>query len=321
MSGLRYDRLRAEQRDDFLSLMEVAFDERQLFAQYLDHDARLHYSDCLVALDGSRLASTVQIFTRTIRLRGEEIVLGGIGSVATLPEYRRRGLATALLERAIDEMCARGMALSLLFSDRESFYGGLGWVPLRHPVHVVHPADGVPRAPSHPVRLFREGDLSAVEQLYDGYMRDLDVCTVRDAAYWKGQLQHAGNPDETFHVVERDGVVVAYARVIELMGMARVSEYGRVPDGASELAELLIAMAPEGRPIFVPACGDAALAAELARRAWQVDDIELPGPMWRVLDRPRLARLVEVASEASDERLLRALVATERSVFWPSDRF
>ena len=33
MSGMRYDRLCTEQRDEFLSLMEVAFDERQLFEQ------------------------------------------------------------------------------------------------------------------------------------------------------------------------------------------------------------------------------------------------------------------------------------------------
>jgi predicted acetyltransferase len=255
-------------------------------------------------------------------LRGEEIVLGGIGSVATLPEYRRRGLATALLERAIDEMRARNMGLSLLFSGRESFYGGLGWVPLGHPVHIVHSAGDSPRASSSSLgRPFHESDLSAVEQLYDRYTRDLDACTVRDAAYWRGQLRYAGNPDETFHVVERDRVVVAYARLIELEGMARVSEYGRVPDAASELAELLIAMAPEGRPIFVPGCGDAALATELAQRARQLDDIELPGLLWRVLDRPRLARLAGIESDVSDERLLRELVATERSVFWLSDRF
>ena len=126
MAGIELRTLQPVERSAFLDLMEVAFSERDLFARYLEVGL-VGPDDTLVALDGTRLVSSVQIFDKRIRLGRAVAGVGGIGSVATHPEYERRGLATLLLRRAIEEMQRRGHCLSLLFTGRLSFYDRLGW--------------------------------------------------------------------------------------------------------------------------------------------------------------------------------------------------
>lgn len=63
-----------------------------------------------------------------MKIMVEDIVIevGGIGGVATHPDYRRKGLMKNLLEFAISKMKERGCALSFLWGDRQR-YGNFGW--------------------------------------------------------------------------------------------------------------------------------------------------------------------------------------------------
>lgn len=316
---VEYRRLREGEREAFLDLMEAAFvdEQRAHFARYLDHDPLLGHDETLVALDAGRIVAAVQIFTRTIGLRGEPVLLGGIGSVGTHPEFERRGLSSELLRRAIDEMGDRGMALSLLFTGRTSFYQRLGWVQIPHPLLVArrrdHAGDGVGRA-------FRSADLPAVQRVYDGYSGTRDGATLRDEVYWRAQLRFAGQLDEHFVVLERAGRIVAYARRIRFHTLARIIEHGCERGHEGDLAELLLSLAPADAPIFLPHC-DAVLEAALAARAASCDRIAFPDQMWRVLDRTRLVALAEVDATIDDASLLGALVSGPDAVFWPADRF
>jgi len=321
MAQIEFRTLLAEERARFAELMSVAFSpqEGEVIARYLDHDPQLSERDTLVALDGDHLVASVQIFARAIQLAGKPVPLGGIGSVATHPEYEHRGIATELLRRAVDEMTARGMALSLLFTDRTSFYQRLGWIQIPYPVWVVRRSKSESGAATG--RPYQPSDLPCVKQIYDAYAADRPTTTCRDEAYWRGQLAFAGNPDENFRVVDGADEIAAYARRIEFMELARVIEYGRKDGAAPELAEVILEMTPADRPLFVPACGDQELADELGRRARSLNTVVFAETMWRILDRSRLEKQSGLSSDASDADILYALVSTPRSVFWTSDRF
>jgi predicted acetyltransferase len=311
--------LQRSERGAFIDLMRAAFDETFMFDRYLDHDRGLGDGDTLVALVDGRIVSAVQIFTRAIRLRGREIRLGGIGSVATHPDFERRGISSELLRRAIAEMKRRGMALSLLFTGRVSFYERLDWVRIDHPVRVLHrgsTVDGV-----EGIEPFDEADLDEIKALYGAYCAERDLTTYRDDAYWAGQLRCAGNPDEDFRVLRRDGRIRAYVRCIPFEGLVRVSEFGRVEDAAEDLARLLLTITPDERPLFLPEAGDAAMLCALEDRAAKLDAIAFPDQMWRVLDRPRLAELDDEDGEGDDAALLTRLVGRPGATYWPSDRF
>ena len=81
---------------------------------YSDSSYQLHQSRvCIV--DG-KIVSHVRVSDRAIHIGRSVVRLGGIGMVATLPEYRRRGYATAVMQDAIAYMEEQGYDLSLLFT-------------------------------------------------------------------------------------------------------------------------------------------------------------------------------------------------------------
>jgi predicted acetyltransferase len=87
------------------------------------NDPRFRDGLCLVARAGGRIVSTVQIFDRTVNLGGEQVPMGGIGSV----DHRQRGIVSALIRLAVTTMDREGFEVSLLFADRIDFYARFGW--------------------------------------------------------------------------------------------------------------------------------------------------------------------------------------------------
>jgi predicted acetyltransferase len=65
----------------------------------LDYDKAYSMETTWVALVNGVVAAAIQIFPFQIRWGSVELKVGGIGNVATLPEYRSRGLAQQILHR------------------------------------------------------------------------------------------------------------------------------------------------------------------------------------------------------------------------------
>src|SRR6266478_4808158 len=115
------------ERDEVLDLLSLWYNDREFFARYNQLDPTFRDELCLVAHDGQRLVSTVQIFDRAINLDGQSVPMGGIGSVFTLEEYRHKGVASALMRLAVDTLVREGFEVSLLFAERLTFYNQFGW--------------------------------------------------------------------------------------------------------------------------------------------------------------------------------------------------
>src|SRR5260370_6876101 len=110
------------ERDEVIELLGRWYGERAFFERYNHNDPGFRDAICLVARDGGRLVSTVQIFDRAINLDGQSVPMGGIGSVFTLKEYRHKGVASDLMRLAVDTMVRAGFEVSLLFAARLTFY-------------------------------------------------------------------------------------------------------------------------------------------------------------------------------------------------------
>ena len=318
MSGLTPRRLKNGEEDAFLDLMYAAFGFEPHFARYLEFDDALGVEDTWVIESGERIVSGVQIFTRPIRIAGERLLLGGIGSVATHPDHEGQGLATRVLREAVRDMEERGMALSLLFTTRISFYERFDWVQI--PYRVFACREPRPFDDSG-IRTARMSDLSWLMDLYAGYTEELDGVTLRDKAYWEGQLRFAGNPGEDFRVIEREGEPVAYARSILEEGRTRVMEFARAEGSAGELGRVLASMTPAGEALFIPDAHDPDLLAACRARFADCESMEFEDQMWRILDRGRLSGLVGGGADRTDRELLARIVGADRGLFWPSDRF
>ena len=110
------------------ALWERCFDAPHLpLLHRLDPDRHRHTFVARSEPDGGIDAVVVYV-PRLIRdAHGTPQRVGGIGSVATRPQARGRGLVKRLLAEAADVMTAEGCAWSLLFTDTPGVYRGSGW--------------------------------------------------------------------------------------------------------------------------------------------------------------------------------------------------
>jgi len=296
---------------------------RDFFRRYLEDDPTFSDENVWVAVDAGRLVSCVQVFPRPLRICGKAVPTGGIGSVFTLPDYRRSGIAGALLDRAVEAMSGSGLEISLLFSARIPWYTRLGWRSWVVTRTLLARGDPAPPATDAEILCFDPArDLAAVKAIHRSYSGALDGTVVRDESLWAASLANAGNPEEDFRVARCGGEVLAYARVAILEGFPIVTEFGRGSGGVAALADLLAAMIDEHA-----AAGNLHLDPELERalgtRGFSLHRGEDPTGMLRCIDPAALAgRLgVEPPEGGAPGILLEAVLPAESFGFWTADRF
>jgi GNAT superfamily N-acetyltransferase len=131
---LRYDNLSAADNQSAKEVDHIAF------ASDPDHPDPHTWSssDWLVIgrVDG-KIVSIVGMLVREALVGDLPVKLGGIGGVATLPDYRSRGLASALLRestRFLRDVLKVDFGLLVCEEARIPFYGKLGWQAVPGPL-------------------------------------------------------------------------------------------------------------------------------------------------------------------------------------------
>lgn len=71
----------------------------------------------VLAMEGDRIIGETKICKRTISFKNHVIILGGIGSVATHPDKRLRGVAKAMVGRAMEMLKSQGCDIAYLCVD------------------------------------------------------------------------------------------------------------------------------------------------------------------------------------------------------------
>ncbi|CAM5379893.1 GNAT family N-acetyltransferase OS=Lysinibacillus sphaericus OX=1421 GN=LS41612_07495 PE=4 SV=1 [Lysinibacillus sphaericus] len=67
------------------------------------------------------------ILPLNMTIHGENYEMGGIGFVATYPEYRQQGIMKKLIIASLKEMRQNGQTISVLAPFSVSFYRYFGW--------------------------------------------------------------------------------------------------------------------------------------------------------------------------------------------------
>lgn len=101
--------------------------------------------------------------------------IGLIGSVATHPEHRGRGLATRLLERAERALAHDGCWLALLWADDPVFYDERGWRPIGAELDfVIEPWQEGRLVGASGIRAAAPDDWAAIHRLYTMHRERVD---------------------------------------------------------------------------------------------------------------------------------------------------
>jgi GNAT superfamily N-acetyltransferase len=306
---------------------------RDFFRRYIEDDSSFGCENVWVACDGGRLESCVQIFPRTLSVRGGRVSACGIGSVFTRAERRGEGLAPRVLTAALTAARERGFELGVLFAGLLDFYRAQGWVSRPRPFSRLEAGDAL--ATSHGDReLERDRELPFLVALHARQIEDLDGPVLRDEAGWLDSLRLAGNPNESIRLARRGRRALAYLRYTVLDAFPTITEWAF--EDASALADLVAGVftrpaipgspgggeeprrtAPASTTLRAPHVFAPDLVRALEARHIRVHPDTDTSLMLLALDRQGLARRFALAPDDIEASLLR----DEHLELWLSDRF
>ena len=140
-------------------------------------------------MEDGELAAKLHIIPLACYIDGEPFKMGGISSVATWPEYRRKGMVKELLQHALHDMKENGQQLSFLHPFSFPFYRQYGWEHAFTQQHYSIPVSKLKKdwGANGYVRRVSENP-SLLHQLYTSYAASYNGMLTRDEAWWKQRV-------------------------------------------------------------------------------------------------------------------------------------
>ena len=147
-------------------------------------------------VDG-RLATSFGAYPFTVRLNGAPVAMAGVTAVATLPEFRRRGLLRQVMTRALGEQRDRGQSLAILWASLGAIYQRYGYgLASTHASYRIDPRDirfNDPSAANGQVRLMDAAEARPhLEAIYEGYAAPRNLMIHRYPVVWDIRLPRPG---------------------------------------------------------------------------------------------------------------------------------
>ncbi len=198
---------------------------RDAFSATLD-DPFYEPTDRVLIKCGHRLLGHIQVSKRSMHFGPLVLPSAGVYWLATLPEYRGRGFAQALLQAAHDLMVEDGSLLGYLKTQVPHFFRRNGWALCgRHAWSTVGTRDVLAHLGTRSggrqlsVRPWRQVELPGVMRVYKQNTHDSYGAVERTEAYWRWLVSRKGfdnlfvaieGPDR-FELEETHARIVGYA--------------------------------------------------------------------------------------------------------------
>ncbi len=212
-------------------------------------------ADRLLVKRGAQIVAHARIVRRELQFGGLQVKSSLLADLATAPEFRRRGCATALIRAAEQDMHAHGDTFGLARTETSEFFTKRGWTICGSPVRSIASARDIlsylreirAHEESFPnrtmlareplpisIRLWRHVEQAALMRLYEINTQQAYGATVRTDAYWRW-LVGRGGCDRIYIAIEGSPKfelddtlepIVGYAamrenRLVEMMTMPR----------------------------------------------------------------------------------------------------
>ncbi len=200
----------------FPMLMEIFPVDRPIYSELIrNRQAPYRWTSYVLDWNGTWVGHSALVELR-IWLEGESREVVGIASVATLPEYRRRGVARRLLEHCLEIVDSRGRPAAL-FTRIPELYEKFGFK------NILQTFLGVA---VDELRIFRfsgraelraelaESELQAMASLYVRHYPNYNGKLIRDTDYWKYYGMVVNLRENCWFLLRyRGGELAAYVRV------------------------------------------------------------------------------------------------------------
>lgn len=142
--------------------------------------------------DGDELLAQLELLPLRVRTGLGEIAAGGVASVASAPQTRRRGHVAALMGHAADELRAAGIPLCILYPFKRSFYGRYGWATFfERRLYSGSPALFAPfKLGGGAFGAAGTAQIDELDRIYQGALRGRFGTLVRDRDWWEREVLH-----------------------------------------------------------------------------------------------------------------------------------
>ncbi len=221
----------------------------------------------IAAFEGERLLA--QAFTHPLaqHFGGRAVPMGGLASVAVVPDRRGEGLATRVCAGSLRAMRARGEVISTLYPATTRLYRTLGWeVAGFYAWHKLLPdaLHSLPAPSRKALRTASPEDLASLRGCYERVAVSMPGSLARDDAWWN-RLAGLWQEHTRYVATDEDGNVDGYLVYEQLDG-----EHGALGGPFRLFVREIVA-----------ATRDAGLALWRLLGSWssQVSDLHLVGPV------------------------------------------
>ena len=140
-------------------------------------------------MDGERIAAKLHLIPLSVSINGIPFEMGGVASVATWPEYRRKGMVKELLFHALQAMKAQGQTISFLHPFFVPFYRQYGWEMTFSEKHYEIPMENLKQKWNGKGYVRRtDNDIPLLDAIYRKYIKNYNGALLRDEKWWKQRV-------------------------------------------------------------------------------------------------------------------------------------
>ncbi len=211
-------------------LRDYCFPNKYVGTRREDFQYWIEQSTTLGAYDGNKVVGQLFILPLNMTVHGENYKMGGIGFVATYPEYRQQGIIKKLMLEALKEMRQNGQAISVLAPFSVSFYRYFGWELFFEKLHYSIPHFLFPNLGKQVDIMKRMSFEWPDEDLFQ-YIHDFhntqallnNGSMLRDGAWWKRIERRA--PDSHFAAYFQEDKIAGYIRYTMQEGTFMIHDF------------------------------------------------------------------------------------------------
>lgn len=173
-------------------LRDYSFPKKYEGARRADFHYWIEHSTTLGAYDKEKIVGQILVLPLNMMVHGVQYKMGGLGFVATYPEYRGRGVIKMLMKRALKEMRQNGQWISVLAPYSVSFYRYFGWELFFDKLHYTIPIEAFPNfgRQSDNVKRFsfewmNDEIFGEIRQFHNNHILGCNGGMIRNKAWWQ----------------------------------------------------------------------------------------------------------------------------------------
>ena len=291
--------------------------EPEMALNRLQSNPRYNAPHIVVAIYKGKIIGTTTAFSAKMWLSGVPMKIGAVAGVATLPEYRRKGVAAKMMRFIIGKMFNEGDALSILYPFSPAYYNKFdyGTIGDLHAYRIK--TDNLrPSEEGHKVRPFAPQDSRMMRVIYKGQMTWHNGWFTRSDEWWEQLI----NRWPGIMVFDNEGMIEGYyaydlrndddghsvLNIIELFAADGPAYQGLIGHLARQKeADIVEYLAPPNTPLRHLMRHP--MADNAQNRTWIFNDLchVTPGPMGRIINLSKALTTRFYNRTISGERVLK----------------